>query len=101
MLTPSTPEREKVESDETDAVNILINTLKREGGRDEAATTDIVSKLKTGKGRVSFEARKTYPSTTQMQNKSVRTSLVIPNAPINKDHQTLLGESSPGVGKTQ
>ena len=94
MLTPNRAALEGGENDESDAVNILINTLQREGAA-ESSDTDVGTpgKVKNGKGRVSFEARKQpYSQTNHMQCKSIRTSLVIPNAPVNKDHQTLLGK---------
>ena len=78
------------ECDESDAVNILINTLHREGIA-EMADLDTVTKLRTGKGRVSFdEQTQAFPQQLD-EGRCVRRSLVIPSTPINKDHQTLLG----------
>eukprot|EP00596_Hydrurales_sp_CCMP1899_P004102 CAMPEP_0119039836 /NCGR_PEP_ID=MMETSP1177-20130426/9537_1 /TAXON_ID=2985 /ORGANISM="Ochromonas sp, Strain CCMP1899" /LENGTH=464 /DNA_ID=CAMNT_0007004221 /DNA_START=175 /DNA_END=1566 /DNA_ORIENTATION=- len=92
MITP----RDNVNVEETDVVNILINTLKKEGDMIETNPSNVIMKIKNenenekmrGKGQVSFETTNddNYMSIGQIS----RTSLVIPNTPINKDHQTLL-----------
>lgn len=85
--------RDAANSDEADAVNILINALTREDP-DKGVQSCDTDKLRKGLGRVSFESSKVIiPNFDHLQSKSIRTSIVIPNAPINKDHQTLLGKS--------
>lgn len=85
--------RDAANSDEADVVNILINALTRENPDKSSQPCD-TDKLRKGLGRVSFESRKVItPNVDHLQSKSVRTSVVIPNAPVNKDHQTLLGKS--------
>lgn len=94
MLTSSLMDHESGDgdNDESYAVDILINTLQREGAAQSSDTEQGPGKVRNGKGRVSFEAKKQSPHQTfPMENKSVRTSLVIPNLPVNKAHQTLLG----------
>lgn len=94
MLRRIISEHDQEEGDETDAVNILINTLKREGTA-ETADLDTIAKLRTVKGRVSFDVKtEAYPQQID-EGRNMRRSLVISNAPINKDHQTLLGISMP------
>lgn len=85
--------RDAANSDEADVVNILINALTRDNPDKSSQPCD-TDKLRKGLGRVSFESRKVItPNVDHLQSKSVRTSVVIPNAPVNKDHQTLLGKS--------
>ena len=73
--------------------NILINALTRENP-DKIGQSCDTDKLRKGLGRVSFESPKAIvPNVDHLPSKSVRTSVVIPNAPVNKDHQTLLGKS--------
>jgi hypothetical protein len=85
--------RDAANSDEADVVNILINALTRENPDKSGQSCD-TDKLRKGLGRVSFESRKVViPTVDHLTSKSVRTSVTIPNAPVNKDHQTLLGKS--------
>ena len=101
VCLPSTPmqiitQDEGGESDESDAVNILINTLHREGTA-EMTDLDTIAKLRTGKCRVTFnEQSQVFPRQFD-EGICVRRSLVIPNAPINKDHQTLLGIAATNI----
>lgn len=83
----STPKNKNI-GDEADAVDILINALKRDDMLEKHSSRNSV-----GIGRVSFDYQEVGPNTTRMPMKHIRTSLTIPNAPINKDHQTLLGTS--------
>jgi hypothetical protein len=84
----STPSQNKTEGDEADAVDILINALKRD---------DLLEKLpcqnSVGIGGESDDYQEVRPDTDKISLRQFRTSLTIPNAPINKDHQTLLGTS--------
>lgn len=85
--------RDATDGDEADVVNILINALTRENP-DKIGQSCDTDKLRKGLGRVSFESPKAIvPNVDHLPSKSVRTSVVIPNAPVNKDHQTLLGKS--------
>ena len=83
----STP-RNGNDGDEADAVDILINALKRD---------DLLEKISfensSGSGGVSSDYHEGRPGTVKLPIKHLRSSLTIPNAPINKDHQTLLGIS--------
>ena len=84
----STPSQNRIEGDEADAVDILINALKRD---------DLLQKLpcqnSVGIDRESLDYQEVRPVTAKIPLRQFWTSLTIPNAPINKDHQTLLGTS--------
>jgi hypothetical protein len=88
MITP----RDSINTEETDVVDILINTLKKEKGIENSPLIKSESENENEKvkGKVSFQANNDDDDYTSIGQIS-RTSLVIPNTPINKDHQTLLG----------
>ena len=77
----SNPSQNRTEGDEADAVDILINALKRD---------DLLEKLPC-QNSVEIGGESVDYQEAKIPLRQFRTSLTIPNAPINKDHQTLLG----------
>lgn len=83
--------RDTENDDEVDAVKILLNALYSSAPREQPLTShNEVSR--NGRSRVTFQQSDLRDTSIhQLQLKAPRKPPIIPNAPINKDHQTLLG----------
>lgn len=89
--------RDAENDDEVDAVKILLNAL-YSGAPGEQSLTSHNELLRTGKGRVTFQQiDRRDISEHQLRVKASRKPPIIPNAPINKDHQTLLGTTTSNI----
>lgn len=83
--------RDTENDDEVDAVKILLNALYSSAPADQPLIPhNEISK--NYKSRVTFQQSDLRDTSIhQLQLKASRKPPIIPNAPINKDHQTLLG----------
>ena len=85
--------RDTENDDEVDAVKILLNALYSSAPGEQPLTSHNEI-LKNGRSRVTFQQSDLRDTSIhQLQLKASRKPPVIPNAPINKDHQTLLGKT--------
>jgi hypothetical protein len=93
MSVPNVEKEGPENESESDLVDILINTLTQNGPVASPAKDNLVTQIK-GKETVSFDSKTMIKQEPGQSQKilGLRTSLVLTNAPINKEHQTLLGK---------